>query len=42
MNKKIALDTNILVYCHSNDELEKQEKAISGLMDKSNANICCN
>ena len=29
MNKKIALDTNILVYCHSNDELEKQEKAIS-------------
>jgi predicted nucleic acid-binding protein len=23
MNKKIALDTNILVYCHSNDEPDK-------------------
>ncbi|MDR2232039.1 MAG: PIN domain-containing protein [Tannerella sp.] len=29
MNKTIALDTNILVYCHSNDEPDKQEKATS-------------
>jgi len=29
MNKTIALDTNVLVYCHSNDELEKQEIATS-------------
>ena len=28
MNKIIALDTNILVYCHSNDELNKRETAI--------------
>jgi len=28
MNRKIALDTNILVYCHSNDEPEKQEMAM--------------
>jgi predicted nucleic acid-binding protein len=27
MNKSIALDTNILVYCHSNDEPDKQEMA---------------
>ena len=27
MNKVIALDTNILVYCHSNDEPDKQEIA---------------
>jgi predicted nucleic acid-binding protein len=29
MNRKIAIDTNILVYCHSNDELDKQKMAIS-------------
>ena len=29
MNKTIALDTNILVYCHSNDEIDKQETAMS-------------
>lgn len=29
MNKTIALDTNILVYCHSNDEPDKQKTAIS-------------
>ena len=29
MNKTIALDTNILVYCHSNDELDKQKTAMS-------------
>jgi len=29
MNKKIALDTNILVYCHSIDELDKQKTAMS-------------
>jgi len=29
MNKRIALDTNILVYCHSNAEPEKQETATS-------------
>ena len=29
MNKPIALDTNILVYCHSNDELDKREIATS-------------
>jgi predicted nucleic acid-binding protein len=29
MNKTIALDTNILVYCHSNDELDKKETAMS-------------
>jgi predicted nucleic acid-binding protein len=29
MNRKIAIDTNILVYCHSNDELDKQRLAIS-------------
>jgi predicted nucleic acid-binding protein len=28
MNKTIALDTNILVYCHSNDEPNKQRTAI--------------
>ena len=28
MNRTIALDTNILVYCHSNDELDKQEIAM--------------
>ena len=28
-NRKIALDTNILVYCHSNAEPEKQETATS-------------
>jgi len=29
MNRKIAIDTNILVYCHSNDELDKQKMAAS-------------
>jgi len=29
MNNRIALDTNILVYCHSNAEPEKQETATS-------------
>jgi len=29
MNKTIALDTNILVYCHSNDEFDKQKTATS-------------
>ena len=29
MNKTIALDTNILVYCHSNDELEKRKISTS-------------
>ena len=29
MNRKIALDTNVLVYCHSNAEPEKQEMATS-------------
>jgi predicted nucleic acid-binding protein len=29
MNRKIAIDTNILVYCHSNDELDKQKMATS-------------
>ena len=29
MNKTIALDTNILVYCHSNDELVKKKIAAS-------------
>ena len=29
MNRTIALDTNVLVYCHSNDELDKQEIATS-------------
>ena len=29
MNRKIALDTNVLVYCHSNAEPEKQETATS-------------
>jgi len=29
MNRIIALDTNVLVYCHSNDELNKQEIATS-------------
>ena len=29
MNKLIAIDTNILVYCHSNDEPYKQEIAVS-------------
>jgi len=29
MNRKIAIDTNILVYCHSNDELDKQKVAAS-------------
>jgi len=29
MNKTIALDTNILVYCHSNDEIDKKETAMS-------------
>ncbi|MCL2041586.1 MAG: PIN domain-containing protein [Bacteroidales bacterium] len=29
MNKIIALDTNILVYCHSNDEQDKQKTATS-------------
>ena len=29
MNKIIALDTNVLVYCHSNDERDKQEVATS-------------
>ena len=28
MNNKIAFDTNILVYCHSNSEPDKQETAI--------------
>ena len=28
MNKKIAIDTNVLVYCHSNVEPDKQEIAI--------------
>jgi predicted nucleic acid-binding protein len=32
MNKIIAIDTNVLVYCHSNDELDKQKIAI-GLVD---------
>ena len=27
-NKIIALDTNVLVYCHSNDEPDKQEIAM--------------
>ena len=29
MNRRIAIDTNILVYCHSNDEPGKQNTAIS-------------
>jgi predicted nucleic acid-binding protein len=29
MNKIIALDTNVLIYCHSNDELDKQKIATS-------------
>ena len=29
MNKTIAIDTNILVYCHSDNEPDKQEKAMS-------------
>ncbi|MCL2246296.1 MAG: aspartyl protease family protein [Lentimicrobiaceae bacterium] len=29
MNKTIALYTNVLVYCHSNDEVDKQEIATS-------------
>ena len=29
MNRTIALDTNVLVYCHSNDEPDKQETAMS-------------
>jgi len=29
MNKIIALDTNVLVYCHSDDELDKQKIATS-------------
>jgi predicted nucleic acid-binding protein len=29
MNRKIAIDTNILVYCHSNDEIDKQKMATS-------------
>jgi predicted nucleic acid-binding protein len=29
MNKTIALDTNVLVYCHSSDEVDKQEIATS-------------
>jgi len=33
-NRKIALDTNVLVYCHSNDEPDKQETAI-GLIDSN-------
>jgi len=28
-SKTVALDTNILVYCHSNDEPDKQEIAMS-------------
>jgi predicted nucleic acid-binding protein len=27
MNRTIALDTNVLVYCHSSDEVKKQEIA---------------
>ena len=29
INRIIALDTNVLVYCHSNDEADKQEIAMS-------------
>ena len=29
MNKRIALDTNVLIYCHSNAEPEKQKRAIN-------------
>jgi len=29
MNKSIAIDTNVLVYCHSDNEPDKQEKAMS-------------
>ena len=29
MNRRIAIDTNILVYCHSNDEPDKQKTAIN-------------
>jgi len=29
MNKTIALDTNVIVYCHSNDEPDKQKTATS-------------
>jgi predicted nucleic acid-binding protein len=29
MNRKIAIDTNIRVYCHSNDEIDKQKMATS-------------
>ena len=29
MNRKISIDTNILVYCHSNDEIDKQKMATS-------------
>jgi predicted nucleic acid-binding protein len=28
MNRLIALDTNVLVYCHSNDEPDKQKAAV--------------
>jgi len=29
MNKTVALDTNILIYCHSNDEPDKQKIAVN-------------
>jgi predicted nucleic acid-binding protein len=28
-NKLIAIDTNVLIYCHSNDDFEKQKIAIN-------------
>ena len=34
MNKIIALDTNILVYCHSNDEPNKQKIAMDLFNEK--------
>ena len=34
MNKIIALDTNILVYCHSNDEPNKQKIAMGLFNEK--------
>jgi predicted nucleic acid-binding protein len=29
MNKAVALDTNVIVYCHSNDEPDKKQMATS-------------
>lgn len=36
MNDKVFIDTNILVYCYSNDEPEKKEAALN-LANSSNA-----